>query len=93
MPPLQSRSPWRVTDMRLIGERSMQVRFVDGVEGVVRFAPGFFRGVFAHLVDPARFAEAAVESGAVTWPGELDIAPDRMHADIVARGECVLGVS
>lgn len=71
----------------------MQVRFVDGLEGVVRFTPGFFRGVFAHLVDPSLFAEAAVESGAVTWPGELDLAPDRMHADIATNGECVLGAS
>ena len=76
--------------MRLVEARAMQVRFVDGVEGMVRFQPGFFRGVFAHLTDPARFAEASVEMGAVTWPGELDLAPDRMHEDIVACGECVL---
>lgn len=90
MPPLQSRAPWRVTDMRLIEARAMQVRFVDEVEGMVRFQPGFFRGVFAHLIDPARFAEASIEMSAVTWPGELDLAPDRMHDDIVAHGECVL---
>ncbi len=77
--------------MQLTGDREMRVRFVDGVEGRVRFTPAFFRGVFAHLVDPARFAEATVESGAVTWPVELDLAPDRMHMDIVAHGECVLG--
>ncbi|HEX8624835.1 MAG TPA: DUF2442 domain-containing protein [Allosphingosinicella sp.] len=77
--------------MQIVGERAMKVRFVDGMEGLVRFEPGFFRGVFAHLVDPARFAEAHVEMGAVTWPGELDLAPDRMHADISAQGECVLG--
>ncbi len=76
--------------MQLVDGRAMQVRFVDGVEGVVRFESGFFRGVFAHLIDPARFAEASVEMGAVTWPGELDLAPDRMHDDIAARGECVL---
>ncbi len=68
----------------------MQVRFIDGVEGTVRFEPTFFRGVFAHLTDPRLFAEACIESGAVTWPGELDLAPDRMHDDIVAWGECVL---
>ncbi len=90
-PALESRAPWRVTDMQFIGERTIKVRFVDGVEGVVRFEPGFFRGVFAPLVDPERFAEATVTMGAVTWPGELDLAPDRMHDDIVARGECVLG--
>jgi hypothetical protein len=90
-PELQNAAPWRVVDMRLLDERAIQVRFVDGVEGVVRFAPNFYRGVFAHLIDADRFAEARVEMGAVTWPGELDLAPDRMHQDIVAHGECVLG--
>lgn len=90
MPPLQSKAPWRVVEMQLLGSGSMRVRFVDGVEGQVHFRPGFFRGVFAHLVDPASFAEARVEMGAVTWPGELDLAPDRMHDDIVRDGTCVL---
>jgi hypothetical protein len=91
MPPLENRAPWRVVDMQQTGDRQMHVRFVDGVEGDVRFEPGFFRGVFADLVDPARFAEARVEMGAVTWPGERDLAPDRMHVDIVEHGRCVLG--
>jgi hypothetical protein len=91
MPGLQNGAPWRVTGMQMVGEQAMQVRFVDGVEGIVRFGPAFYQGVFAHLVDPVRFAEARVEMGAVTWPGELDLAPDRMHDDIVANGECVLG--
>ena len=90
MPPLQSKAPWRVCEMHMLADRAMQVRFVDGVEGVVRFGPDFYRGVFAHLVDPDRFAEARVEMGAVTWPGELDLAPDRMHQDIKNHGECVL---
>jgi hypothetical protein len=90
MPPLQSRAPWRVTGIKIVGERAIRVRFVDGLEGLVRFEPGFFRGVFTHLTDPARFAEVTVEMGAVTWPGELDLAPDRMHADIAEYGECVL---
>ena len=77
--------------MTLVDSRSMRVRFRDQVEGEVRFAPGFFRGVFAHLTDPARFAEARIDMGAVTWPGELDLAPDRMHDDIVRDGICVLG--
>jgi len=91
MPRLQNEAPWRVTEMQLLEDRAMRVRFVDGVEGVVRFGPNFYRGVFAHLVDADRFAEARVEMGAVTWPWELDLAPDRMHDDIIAHGECVLG--
>lgn len=91
IPALQSKAPWRVVSMEMLADNAMRVRFVDGVEGVVRFGPNFYRGVFAHLIDADRFAEARVEMGAVTWPGELDLAPDRMHDDIVAKGECVLG--
>ena len=91
MPPLESKAPWRVVDMQLTGDRRMHVRFVDGVEGDVRFGPDFFRGVFADLLDARLFAEACLEMGAVTWPGERDLAPDRMHTDIGAHGECVLG--
>jgi hypothetical protein len=91
MPALSNGAPWRVTGMEMLADRAMRVRFVDGVEGVVRFGPRFYRGVFAHLIDADRFAEARVEMGAVTWPGELDLAPDRMHDDIVSCGECVLG--
>lgn len=91
MPALQNGAPWRIVSLDLLGDRAMRVRFVDGVEGVVRFGPHFYRGVFAHLVDADLFAEARLDMGAVTWPGELDLAPDRMHDDIVATGECVLG--
>ncbi len=47
-------------------------------------------GVFARLADPARFAEAQVQYGAVAWPGELDLAPDAMYAEIQKTGEWVL---
>ena len=91
MPPLQASSrPWRVTSCEVIGDHRLHVRFRDGLEGDVQFTPTAFYGVFAHLVDPARFAEAKVVLGAVSWPGELDIAPDRIHADIKRAGVSVL---
>jgi hypothetical protein len=39
-------------------------------------------GVFAPLADPALFAQVRLDYGAVAWPGELDLAPDAMHAAI-----------
>ncbi|HZL00581.1 MAG TPA: DUF2442 domain-containing protein [Caulobacteraceae bacterium] len=71
----------------------LRVRFHDGLEGIVDMnrevhAPD--AGVFAALADPSRFAAAYVEFGAVTWPGEIDLAPDAMHAEISARGVWVL---
>lgn len=70
----------------MLDDKSIRVRFTDGLEGVVRFRPGFFRGVFSHLIDPAQFRQVKVVSGAVTWPGDLDLAPDAMHEEIKVRG-------
>ena len=81
---------WRVSEVKVIEEHALRVRFMDGLEGVVRFLPGFFCGVFAHLSDPAQFRQVAVENGAVTWPGSLDLAPDAMHKEIASRGEWVV---
>lgn len=77
---------WRVTEVRVVGDYAVFVRFKDGLEGVVRFLPGFFRGVFSHLVDPAKFSQVAVVGGVVTWPGDLDLAPNAMHEEIKQRG-------
>lgn len=73
---------WRVSEVRVIEDFAIWVRFADGLEGVVRFPPEFFSGVFAHLSDPAQFRQVAVVDGAVTWPGGLDLAPDAMYQDI-----------
>jgi hypothetical protein len=34
---------------------------------------------------PVRFAEVRVTDGVVTWPGDLDLAPDAMYDEIRAR--------
>jgi hypothetical protein len=44
-------------------------------------------GVFAALADPSLFAQVKLVLGAVTWPGELDLAPDAMHAAIQEHKE------
>jgi len=84
-------APWRITAVQLLDEHAIRVRFTDGVEGVVRFSPEFFEGVFSHLIDPAKFGEVAVVGGAVTWPGGLDLAPDAMYDEIKLRGEWLVG--
>lgn len=43
-------------------------------------------GVFTALADPDVFAQAYVELGAVTWPGELDLAPEAMYDEIKKNG-------
>ena len=79
-----------VVDVRPVMPMALQVWFADGTTGQVRFEPSHLTGVFEVLKDPILFAQARVESGAVTWPGDLDLAPDAMYTEIKARGEWIL---
>lgn len=84
-PPIQPRMPWRVAAVQALPDFRLRVRFVDGTESTVDLttlvhSPG--AGVFATLADPSIFNQVFVEHGAVTWPGEIDLAPDAMYARI-----------
>lgn len=88
-----SRSPWRVTRVAALPGFRLQVAFADGLTGVVDMS-GLVHspkaGVFTALTDPRLFAQVKIEHGAVTWPGELDLAPDAMHTAIREHGEWLL---
>ena len=66
------------------------MRFVDGLAGVVDLSALIASpdaGVFGRLRERSLFEQVTVEMGAVVWPGELDLAPDAMHAEIKRHGE------
>ncbi len=84
------RSPWRVTRVEALPGLRLRVAFADGLTGMVDLS-GMVQspraGVCAVLRDPALFAQVRLDYGAVTWPGDLDLAPDAMHDAIQERGE------
>jgi hypothetical protein len=43
-------------------------------------------GVRAALRDTQFFKRVYIDGGAVTWPGDIDLAPDAMHAQIARDG-------
>lgn len=89
-PAIRPASPWRVSSVEVLTGYRINVRFLDGTEGVVdlsRLVHSPSAGVFAKLSDPSLFAQAEVEYGVVTWPGEVDLAPDAMYREIKAAGE------
>lgn len=88
-PPIQPRMPWRVASVEALPDFRLHVRFVDGTEGTVDLTGLVYSpsaGVFASLADSALFAQVFVEHGAVTWPGEIDLAPDAMYIEIKKSG-------
>lgn len=87
------RSPWRVTEVEALPGFRLRVAFADGLSGMVdmsRMVHSPKAGVFAALADPSLFAQVRLEFGAVAWPGELDLAPDAMHAEIQEHREWAL---
>lgn len=93
VPPIRITAPWRVKSVEALDGYRLHVRFIDGVEGEVdmnQMVHSPDAGVFSVLADPDVFAQAYVELGAVTWPGELDLAPDAMHDEIKKNGVWIL---
>ncbi len=81
---------WDVIDVQPTASLALRVQFADGTVGRVQFEPSHLTGVFEVLKDPMLFQQAYVKDGAVTWPGEIDLAPDAMYQAIKAQGEWVL---
>ena len=84
-------APWRLRALSVLPGWQLAVTFNDGTKGIVdvsELVHGSDAGVFEALRDPAYFAQAYLDCGAVTWPNGADLAPDGMHAEIRRSGVC-----
>ena len=85
--------PWRLKKVEPLSGYRLKVRFLDDLEGTVdmsRLISSDGAGVFAALRDESLFRQVFLEYGAVTWPGEIDLAPDAMYHEIKENGTWVL---
>ena len=86
-------APWRLTKVKVLKHYKLEVEFIDGTQGLVEMKQKVMSqnaGVFAQLRNINIFNQAYLEYGAVTWPGEIDLAPDAMHDEIKRHGEWIL---
>jgi Protein of unknown function (DUF2442) len=81
---------WNVTSVQVVEPLTLNVEFVDGTQGRVIFKTSHLTGVFSVLNDPIFFRQVHAENGFVTWPGELDLAPDSMYREIKVNGHWLL---
>jgi hypothetical protein len=89
---LMSLAPWRVCAVQPLECYRLHVKFMDGLEGFVdlsQFIKGESAGVFEALRDQNFFKRVFLNYGAVTWPEELDLAPDAMYDAIKDNGEWI----
>lgn len=77
--------PWRVLTVKVLDNYCLEVCFVDGTCGEVDLFKLVFSdeaGIFEPLRDLQLFTQVYVDHGVVTWPGEIDLAPDAMYREI-----------
>ena len=73
---------WDVVEVIPESDYCLFVRFKDGLAGRVRLRENEMHGVLAPLRDLQFFAQVYIDSGAVAWPGNIDLAPDAMYAQV-----------
>ena len=70
-----------VTGVAVIGDHVLRLLFSDGTVGDVDLSAERWTGVLEPLSDPSFFNQVAVdtESGTVTWPGGIALAPEPLY--------------
>jgi Protein of unknown function (DUF2442) len=76
---------WDVVEVKPEPHYRLFVRFKDGVAGHVQLRAEDLTGALASLRDEQFFERVFIDYGAVAWPGEIDLAPDAMYAQITGR--------
>ena len=61
----------------------LQLRFEDGKSGVFDMSAHLELSMFRPLRSTVLFKKAFVDEGTVAWPGDIDIAPERLWSDCV----------
>jgi hypothetical protein len=76
---------WDVVEVKPEPGYCLFVRFRDGLTGRVQLRPEELTGALAPLLDVQFFEQASIDYGAVAWPGEIDLAPDAMYAQVARQ--------
>jgi hypothetical protein len=76
---------WDVVEVIPQQDYRLFVRFKDGLTGNVGLRLEELTGALAPLADPEFFRQVFIDCGAVAWPGEIDLAPDAMYADVASQ--------
>jgi hypothetical protein len=76
---------WDVVEVKPEPDYCLYVRFKDGLTGHVQLHREELTGALAPLRDAQFFERVFIDYGAVAWPGQIDLAPDAMYAQVASR--------
>jgi hypothetical protein len=76
---------WDVVEVKPEPGYRLFVRFRDGRAGRVQLQREELTGALAPLLDEQFFERVFLDCGVVAWPGEIDLAPDAMYAQVASE--------
>lgn len=71
-----------VTECTPLPGYKLKVACSDGAKGIFDMSGYVNRGMYKPLKDVRVFQQVHIVSGAPTWPGNIDIAPERVRSDM-----------
>ncbi len=74
-----------VVAVQALPDHHLLLTFDNGEHRHFDMSPYLHYPVFQRLQNQGFFALAKVDYGTVTWPGEIDIAPERLYLEGIAE--------
>ena len=76
----------KIIFVKSVSRFAVEVGFDDGVQGIVDLADIAGRGVFSAWLKEGVFESVKItSSGALEWPGELDLCPDSIYMRLTGK--------
>ena len=76
----------KAVEVRPGTDHRIWIKFDDGSQGEIDLSDLAGRGVFQAWTDRKVFEEVRVDhSGAVVWPGEIDLCPDALYLRLTGK--------
>jgi hypothetical protein len=77
----------RITELKVLANYRVRLRFDDGVEGEVDFSQKPRTGVYAPWQDYEFFSRAHIGSaGELAWDEQIDFCPDALWLQVTGKG-------
>jgi Protein of unknown function (DUF2442) len=73
---------WHVTALRVLPRYRLEVRFADGLSGIVDISVNDFGGGLFRFTDESYFAQASIQDGVVTWPNGVAAISHALYSEV-----------
>ena len=74
-----------VVSVEALPDYRLSLEFSDGKRGIFDMTPYLSSGQYTKIATPDAFNEVRVECFTASWPGGIDIAPERLYSECVSN--------